>query len=178
MTPAAAPVWDTGPVRMEILGYDHPDAAAMIAEVQQEYVVRYGGPDDSPVDPAEFAPPLGLFMVGYADLGDGEVVVATGGWRSHGAEAEIKRMYVTPKARGRGYARRVLAQLEATARDAGHERLILETGLKQPEAIALYRSAGYTAVPPFGHYADTPLSVHLGKALTEESACPSTPSAT
>ena len=162
-------------MRIEIRGYDHPDSAALIAEVQQEYVVRYGGPDESPVDPAEFAPPLGLFLVGYVD---GDTPVATGGWRSHGDHAEIKRMYVTPTARGLGYAKRMLAELEATARDAGHERLILETGTKQPEAVALYRAAGYTDIPAFGHYADAPLSVHLGKALMEERACPSTPSAT
>ncbi|GAA4440621.1 GNAT family N-acetyltransferase [Actinokineospora soli] len=170
--------WDNGRVRIEIRGYDHRDSAALIAEVQQEYVVRYGGPDESPVDPVEFAPPLGLFLVGYADVGAGEVAVATGGWRSHGEHAEIKRMYVTPAARGRGYAKRMLAELETRARDAGHRRLILETGLKQPEAVALYRAAGYTDVPAFGHYADAPLSVHLGKALMEESPCPSTPSAT
>jgi GNAT superfamily N-acetyltransferase len=172
-------------VRIEIRRYEHPDSAALIAEVQQEYVVRYGSPDDSPVDPAEFAPPLGLFLVGYADLsggdprgvdplgddpsgGDpsgGETPVATGGWRSHGEEAEIKRMFVVTRARGRGYARRMLAEIEATAAAAGHRRLILETGKNQPEAIALYRDSGYTDIPAYGYYAESPLSVHLGKAL-------------
>ncbi|MFC7616983.1 GNAT family N-acetyltransferase [Actinokineospora soli] len=164
-------------MRIEIRGYDHRDSAALIAEVQQEYVVRYGGPDESPVDPVEFAPPLGLFLVGYADVGAGEVAVATGvaqPRRARGDQADVRH----PAARGRGYAKRMLAELETRARDAGHRRLILETGLKQPEAVALYRAAGYTDVPAFGHYADAPLSVHLGKALMEESPCPSTPSAT
>ncbi|GGS51877.1 N-acetyltransferase [Actinokineospora fastidiosa] len=161
-------------MRMEIRAYDHADSQALIAEVQQEYVVRYGGPDESPVDPAEFAPPLGLFLVGYED----GVPVATGGWRSHGTDAEIKRMYVTGKARGRGYARRMLAELEATALAAGHERLILETGSKQPEAVALYRSAGYVDIPAFGHYADAPLSIHLGKVIKADSPCPSASSTT
>ncbi|MGX7824866.1 GNAT family N-acetyltransferase [Actinokineospora sp. 24-640] len=165
-------------MRIEIRGYDHADSVTLIAEVQQEYVVRYGGPDESPVDPAEFAPPQGLFMVGYADVGDGERAVASGGWRSHGADAEIKRMYVTPAARGKGYARAMLAELESTALRAGHGRVILETGLRQPEAVALYRSAGYEDVPAFGHYAEAELSVHLGKVFTKEPACPSTPSAT
>jgi GNAT superfamily N-acetyltransferase len=150
-------------VRIEVRAYDHPDSLRLIDEVQREYVVRYGGPDDTPVDPATFAPPLGLFLVGYVD---GRPAV-TGGWRAHGDTAEIKRMYVTPSARGRGLARRILAELEATAREAGMHRIILETGLKQPEAIELYRSSGYTDVPPFGYYADTPLSVHLGKTLIE-----------
>jgi GNAT superfamily N-acetyltransferase len=152
-------------VRIETRRYEHPDSAALIAEVQQEYVVRYGSPDDSPVDPAEFAPPQGLFLVGYADLGDGEVPVATGGWRSHGEEAEIKRMFVVTRARGRGYARRMLAEIEATAAAAGHRGLVLETGRNQPEAIALYRDCGYTDIPAYGYYAESPLSVHLGKAL-------------
>lgn len=144
------------------MSYDHPDAVRLIGEVQQEYVVRYGGPDGTRVDPAEFAPPLGLFLIGYLD---GEPV-ACGGWRAHGdGSAELKRMYVVPGARGRGLARALLAELELTAKRAGYRRLILETGQRQPEAIALYRSSGYTEVAKFGHYAQAPLSVHLGKSL-------------
>ena len=151
-----------GGVRIEVLPYDHPDAALLIAEVQQEYVVRYGDVDLTPVDPAEFAAPHGLFLVGYLD----GTPVATGGWRRHGEhDAEIKRMYVNAAARGRGLARAVLAELEETARAAGLHRLVLETGDEQPEAIALYRSSGYTPVTPFGYYADAPESVHLGKIL-------------
>ncbi len=146
-------------------GYGDPDASRLISEVQQEYVVRYGGPDGTPVDPAEFTPPSGLFLVGYA----GGVPVACGGWRSHGADAEIKRMYVAPAARHRGLARQLLAELELTAAAAGHRRIVLETGSAQPEAIALYRSSGYTPVPPFGHYADAPGAIHLGKQLSNPS---------
>jgi GNAT superfamily N-acetyltransferase len=157
-------------VRIDVLPYDHPDAVALIAEVQQEYVVRYGEPDRTPVDPAEFAPPEGLFLVGYLD----DAPVVCGGWRVHGdGDAELKRMYVTPVARGRGLARSMLAELERTAALAGHRRLVLETGTRQPEAIALYRSSGYVDAPRFGHSADEPLSVYLGKPL-EEVACPST----
>jgi ribosomal protein S18 acetylase RimI-like enzyme len=151
--------------------YADRDASLLIAQVQREYVLRYGGPDASPVDEAEFASPLGLFLVGY----QGERPVAMGGWRRHGADdpetawagavAEIKRMYVAPQARGQGYARAVLAELEVTAQAAGLDWLLLETGHKQPEAIALYESSGYRRVPAFGHYACEPLSVHLGKQL-------------
>jgi len=149
-------------VEIRIVAYDHTDARALIEEVQQEYVIRYGGPDASRVDPAEFGPPLGLFLVGYLD----GVAVSCGGWRAHAdGSVELKRMYVVPAARGRGLARAMLAELELSAKRAGHHRLILETGSKQPEALALYRSSGYTDVPRFGHYADWPLSVHLGKSL-------------
>jgi GNAT superfamily N-acetyltransferase len=153
------------------VSYDHPDAQRLIAEVQDEYVQRYGGPDSSPMDPLEFQPPQGLFLVGYV----GSEPVAMGGWRRHedghpqtswaAPVVEVKRMYVTAAWRGRGYARAMLAQLEDTARDAGARWLVLETGHRQPEAVQLYQSCGYQPVPPFGHYADRPLAIHLGKDL-------------
>ena len=74
-------------------------------------------------------------------------------------------MYVTPAARSRGLARQMLAELERTARAAGYRRMILETGSKQPEAIGLYRSSGYTEIPAFGYYAGSPHSRHLAKLL-------------
>lgn len=144
------------------MAYDHSDAEDLIEQLQQEYVVRYGGQDGTLVHPSEFAPPLGLFLVGYLD----KAPAVCGGWRAHdGGVAEIKRMYVAPTARGRGMARAMLAELELTAKQAGIHQLILETGRKQPEALALYLSSGYTEVAKFGHYADAPLSVHLGKML-------------
>jgi GNAT superfamily N-acetyltransferase len=156
-------------MRIDVTSYDHPDAVALIAEVQQEYVVRYGSEDGTPVDPAEFAPPRGLFLVAYVDGRP----AACGGWRAHETDVELKRMYVAPAFRGRGLARAVLASLERTAVAAGYRRVILETGQRQPEAIALYLSAGYEPVPSFGYYAEAPESVHLGKVVDVE--CPSTP---
>jgi len=151
-----------GRMEIRVVPYDHPDAESLIAEVQAEYVIRYGGHDGTRVHPEEFAPPQGLFMVGYVD----DVPVASGGWRAHeDGSAEIKRMYVVPSARGKGFARQLLAELELTAKRAGHHRIILETGSKQPEAAALYRSAGYTDVPGFGYYAGYASALHLGKSL-------------
>ena len=155
-------------MRIERVGYGHPDAVRLVAEVQAEYVVRYGGQDESPVDHLEFEAPSGSFFVGYVD----DVAVATGAWRRSGVEAfgttetcEIKRMYVVPAARGAGHARAMLAHLEESARAAGARALVLETGIEQPEAIALYASSGYVAVPGFGYYRDSPLSRTLGKLL-------------
>jgi ribosomal protein S18 acetylase RimI-like enzyme len=79
--------------------------------------------------------------------------------------AEIKRMYVVEAARGRGFGREMLGHLERTAIAAGADAMILETGRRQPEAIALYKSAGYAEVPRFGHYAHEPAAVHLGRLL-------------
>ncbi len=171
------------PLSIQEVSYDHPDAQRLIAEVQAEYVRRYGGPDDSPVDVLEFQPPLGRFAVGYLDTEP----VAMGGWRRHDdadpqtswavPAAEVKRMYVTDAARGRGYARAVLAYLEDTARSAGVHWLLLETGKVQPEALALYESSGYQRVPPFGYYADGKLAIHLGKDLLADQAQAGRPSA-
>ena len=150
------------------VGYGHPDALLLVEEVQAEYVARYGGRDETPLDPLMFEPPEGSFFVGY--LGDRPV--ATGAWRRCGVEAfgstatvEVKRMYVAPEARGRGVARRMLAHLEETAAAHGAEAVVLETGLRQPEAIALYESSGYVPVPGFGYYRDAPLSRCFGRLL-------------
>lgn len=153
-----------GGLRIERVDYGHRDALLLIEEVQAEYVVRYGGPDGTPLDPAMFEPPGGSFFVGYLVIGGGELPVATGAWRARSdveafgttRTAEIKRMYVAPVARGSGHARWMLAHLEQTAADAGAEAMILETGVAQPEAIALYQSSGYTRITPFGYYKKMP----------------------
>jgi GNAT superfamily N-acetyltransferase len=144
---------------------------ALVEEVQQVYVERYGGPDETPMDVAEFAPPYGRFFLGLLD----DEPAAIGGWRLRtepaaarlpgSRPAEIKRMFVRPHLRGRGLARRLLQLLETSARDEGVDWLVLETGFRQPEAIALYCSAGYTPVPAFGLYADEEGSIYLGKRL-------------
>ena len=143
--------------------YDGPSAQQLIDAVQQEYVVRYGAPDTTPVDPAEFAPPGGRFVVGYLDTD----AVAMGGVRRIDDDTvEIKRMYVVPEQRGRGLSRVVLAHLESLARELGATRILLETGQKQPEAMRLYETAGYERVPGFGHYKCEPDSVSYGKSVT------------
>jgi GNAT superfamily N-acetyltransferase len=141
---------------------DAPDSLELIAAVQQEYVVRYGGPDVTELSVAEFAPPQGIFVIGR----DAGQPVACGGVRLVEAHVgELKRMYVVPVARRRGIARALLTHLEHEAHKLGVTRLRLETGRNQPEAIALYASAGYSDTEPFGHYAGAPLSSHLAKNL-------------
>jgi len=155
--------------RIESLPITHPDAALLVEEVQGEYVARYGGRDETPIDPAYFEEPDGAFFVGYLDGRP----VATGAWRRRSdvlvdgssLAAEIKRMYVAPGARGRGLARAMLAHLEDTARASGAEVMVLETGLRQPEAIALYESSGYLPIAGFGFYKDAPLSRCMARNL-------------
>ncbi|QZY30733.1 GNAT family N-acetyltransferase [Nocardioides coralli] len=141
----------------------------LIEAVQGEYVVRYGGRDDTPLDPLMFEPPDGSFFVGYV----GEEPVASGAWRRRDDveafgttnAAEIKRMYVVPEARGAGHARAILAHLERTATAAGAAVMILETGAEQPEAIALYESSGYVRIGSFGHYGWSPLQRCFARRL-------------
>lgn len=145
--------------------YDDPVVQELTREVQAEYGRRYGGDgDSSPMDPVRFAPPHGRFFLATLDVEP----VGMGGWRWGGpaeGDAEIKRMYVREQHRRAGIARAVLAELERTAKEAGLRRLVLETGNAQPEAIAMYRMAGFVDIPAFGHYAHSPDAVHLGKGL-------------
>jgi putative acetyltransferase len=78
---------------------------------------------------------------------------------------EIKRMYVSPRARGAGLGRALLGAIEARAGQEGLRVLRLETGIHQAEALALYRSAGYVDCAPFGEYQPDPLSLFLEKKL-------------
>ena len=145
----------------DVADLDDPTVVELNTELQAEYQRRYGGPDETPLVAGQFRAPAGVFLVAKI----GETVVGMGGWRSRGEDAELKRMYVRPPHQRRGVARRLLAELEATARAAGRARLVLETGSAQPEALALYRSAGYVEIEKFGYYSHTGSSHCLGKAL-------------
>ncbi|WP_110240901.1 GNAT family N-acetyltransferase [Nocardioides gilvus] len=157
-------------LRLERRTITHPDAALLVAMVQAEYVQRYGGEDEAPIDPGEFEPGRGTFLVGYVE----GVPVATGAWRWHatpdGLDAqrcvELKRMFVVDGLRRRGIAALLLEALEDDARATGADAVVLETGINQPEAIALYERRGYVPVPGFGHHRDSPLSRCFAKWLT------------
>jgi GNAT superfamily N-acetyltransferase len=168
------------PLHLRPTPFDHPDAVRLNDRVQREYAVRYGdGGDVTPLAPDMFVPPRGRYLVGYDTDG---TAIATGGWRAQDGgeqglrdgDAEIKRMYVVPEARGRGLSRLVLAALEDDARRAGRLRMILETGTEQPEAIALYESSGYVPCTKFGYYRDDPKSLCYAKPLTPRAAGPGT----
>lgn len=151
--------------------YADPDAVTLTQTVQAYYVALYGGSDDSPLDPNELRPPGGRFWLGYLD----GVAVAMAGWRfveepglpAGVRVAEVRRMYVAAAGRRRGYARRLLAEVETTAAAAGARLLVLTTGEPQADAVRFYRSCGYREVAPFGFYATMPGALFLGRPLTE-----------
>lgn len=161
-TSAECTLRDGAAAQLRALGYHDPVAQDLIGRVQQEYVERYGGPDAAAVDPAEFEPPGGLFLVAEVDGRP----VGCGAWRVLRPDvAEIKRVYVDPAHRRRGVAEVVLDALETSAARAGLRSVVLNCGDRQPEALALYVWAGYTPAPGYGVYAEAPGAVFLGKEL-------------
>jgi len=93
------------------------------------------------------------------------VPIACGALRVADGYGEVKRMYVSPAARGAGLGRAILAAIEQQAAREKISIMRLETGIHQAEALALYRSAGYRDCPPFGEYKVDPLSLFLEKKL-------------
>lgn len=79
--------------------------------------------------------------------------------------AEIKRMFVRPENRGRGIAGNILNELETWAKELNYAEAILETGVKQPEAIRLYRKSGYEIIPSYGQYLNVENSVCMKKSI-------------
>jgi GNAT superfamily N-acetyltransferase len=139
-------------------------AQQLIKDLMADLAQRYGDGDSTPIEAVEFDPPDGGFFVAYVD----RAPVGCGGWRSWAASevvAEVKRVYTAPSGRGRGIARAMMAKLEADAKAHGRQRMILETGTGQPEAIALYEATGYQLIPNFGHYRDEPGCRSFGRDL-------------
>jgi GNAT superfamily N-acetyltransferase len=106
--------------------------------------------------------------------GRGAFVVASKSGRPVGCGAirridqhtgELKRMYVRPQERGRGIGRALVRALETEALALGLTRLVLETGVRQTEAIALYQRCGFNDIPPYGEYVESPLSLCMAKDL-------------
>jgi putative acetyltransferase len=139
-------------------------AQALIAQLNEELLGRYPeqGATHFRLDPDETATGRGAFLVAF----DGETAVGCGAIRRIGDDsAELKRMYVAPSLRRQGIARQLVAALEAEALLLNVRRLVLETGVRQPDAIAAYERFGYVRIPAFGEYVDSPLSVCMAKDL-------------
>jgi putative acetyltransferase len=139
---------------------DQPEVIAMIAELDAYQDKLYPPESRHYLDLASLAQPNVLFAVARDDadraIGCGAVVI-------YPEFGELKRMYVSPRGRGQGLAKRLLALLESRAIIAGCKLLMLETGPYQPEALGLYAAAGYERRGPFGDYRDDPLSVFMEK---------------
>ena len=157
--------------------YDGPVAEALVQQLLEELNERYAddvaegsadAPDDddylAEVTPELVRPPRGTFLVAWLD-GEAAGCGAVKPLDSDATKGEIKRMYTVPGARRRGISRLLLLALEERAVVLGYAYLQLETGLAQPEAIALYESHGWHRITPYGHYKHSPQSVCFAKAL-------------
>lgn len=142
-----------------------PDAMALIAALNAELSAAYAEPGAThfALDQQEVAEGRGAFLTVHLD----GRALACGAVRLLDPEtAELKRMYVAPEARGQGIGRRLLEALEAEARRLGAMRLVLETGVRQQAALALYRGTGFNPIPLYGEYCLSPdTSICLGKEL-------------
>lgn len=150
-------------LQIEAIDPRSPEAATLITRLSQEIAQRYEGDDGA----GDFAPedvlmPRSGLLIGRLR---GRAVVCGAFRPVDAAVVEIKRIFVEPDARGRGIARRMLAELEVRACRMGYTTARLETGVRQPEAIRLYESAGYHRIENFGIYQGKPLSVCFEKAL-------------
>lgn len=141
-----------------------PEARALIEALNAELSSRYPeeGANHFRLDAEEVVDGRGAFLIAAVA---GKPVGCGAVRRIEARTAEIKRMYVNPAERSRGVGRALLAALETEARALGMARLVLETGLRQPEANALYERAGFSRIAPFGEYVGSPLSVCMAKDL-------------
>ncbi|QGN50534.1 GNAT family N-acetyltransferase [Micromonospora sp. WMMC415] len=142
--------------------WESADATRLRAAQRAELDDRYGNDDHEPGEPPT-GETVSVFLV--ARDADG-TALGCGGLRFLGdREAEVKRMYVDPSARGTGVATAILRALEDAARAAGVRTLLLETGTAQPDAMRFYEREGYRRIPNFGVYQGEPLSVCYARDL-------------
>lgn len=141
---------------------DQPDVIALIAELDAYQDTLYPPESRHALDLTSLKQANVLFVVArdtdHQAIGCGAVVL-------YPDFGEVKRMYVHPRGRGQGVARKVLAMLELEAAKTGCRLLRLETGPSQPEALGLYAACGYVRRGPFAGYRDDPLSVFMEKPL-------------
>jgi len=138
------------------------DVRRIFAESGAYLQALYPSESNHVVDVDAFAAPDAVFL---AARRNGELLGTIAFWIIAPGHSEIKRMFVRAEARGNGVGRRLLGALEDTARQRNVERISLETGIRQPEAIGLYRASGYRDCPPFGTYRTDPLSLFMTKRL-------------
>jgi GNAT superfamily N-acetyltransferase len=141
------------------------DAHELIMALNAELAHRYPEPGANHfhLDVEAVLPGRGAFVIARSEQ---RIPIGCGAIRRmDSTTAEVKRMYVVPKHRSMGAGRAILEKLEQVAHELAVQRIVLETGERQQEAIALYEHCGYVKIPLFGEYADSPLSVCMEKTL-------------
>lgn len=138
-------------------------AIVRLLELSDAYVASlYPAESNHLVDLSTLEKPTVSFFVARLH---GEIVGCCALVDAGGGAAEIKRMFVDPKARGMKIGKQLLSAIETKAGGLGLQTIRLETGIYQPEAIGLYRAAGYAERPAFGSYLPDPLSLFMEKRV-------------
>lgn len=152
-------------ITIEVADVAAEDASDLIRALDAELWRRYPEGPIHGIDVAAFKSVGGVFLV----LREDGRAVGCGAYRPLAPNTvEVKRMFTREEVRGRGHSRRILQTLEAHARERGFERVVLETGDQQPEAIRLYESSGYARIPKFGEYEDSSYSICFEKELNAD----------
>jgi putative acetyltransferase len=139
-----------------------PVSAMLIRELSAELGAIYGDDGSGAFKPDDVTGARAAFVVAYVD----DTPVGCGALRPiDDATGEVKRMYVRREMRGQGISRAILSKIENLAREFGYQKLQLETGNLQTEAIRLYHTSGFTQCACYGRYEHDPRSVCFEKAL-------------
>ncbi|MGH4021693.1 MAG: GNAT family N-acetyltransferase [Pseudonocardiaceae bacterium] len=150
-------------ISLRAVPFDDPDARTLLSELYLDQLTRYARADPPDDDSGDYAPPQGLFLLLYVD----DQPAGCGGYRVHDTtRGEIKRFYVRPEHRGRGYGRRILTALEDHGRAVGATCLLLETGVRNEAAIYLFGSAGYSPVPGYVPRRDQRINRAFAKSIS------------
>lgn len=150
-------------ISLHAVPFDNPDARALVTELYADQLTRYDRADPPDDNPRDYTPPQGLFLLLCLD----NQPAGCGGYRVHDTTTgEIKRLYIRPEHRGRGHGRRILTALEDHARVIGTTRILLETGVRNEAAIALFDSTGYTPTPGYVPSRDQRINRAFAKPLS------------
>lgn len=152
--------------RLVPVPYSHPDARRLTRALHADQLSRYGFADDpETTPPTTFDPPEGLFLLVYL----GAAAVGCGGVRTRApGTAEIKHMFVQPATRGHGLGPVLLNHLETWAAERGAASCLLETGVRNREALSLYPRCGYRPIPSYVAGRDPAVNRAFGKQLVPQ----------
>lgn len=142
---------------------DHPDFISLVKSLDADLAIRDG---DEHSFYAQFnkIDRIKYVVVAY----ENGVALGCGAIKEYGPKTmEVKRMFTNPQSRGKGIATIVLQELEKWAKELSYSKCILETGVKQPEAIGLYQKNDYQSIPNYGQYEGVENSVCFEKKLID-----------
>jgi putative acetyltransferase len=142
---------------------DQPEVRALLGDLNRYLLSLYRPEDCYHLTIEELSRPEVTFLVARLD---GAAVGCGALRRLDGSMGEVKRMFTASALQGKGIGRRILKTIEAEARRAGCACLVLETGPKQPAALALYRSEGFTERGPYYEYPSDGVSIFMEKRLS------------